>query len=150
MTEPFTPPAVAAFAAPENEKTLWEGRPAALDSLGRWTLAILTIGIAALVFWFGRLSTRIRITDQRVILKRGLFSLTTENFELYRVNDITVVEPFGERVLGYGRIQLLSSDRTDAHLELRGMREIEKLADQLRHAVEVQKQARRVATLAEA
>ena len=94
--------------------------------------------------------TRVRVTDQRVILKTGLFTLRTENFELYRVNDITVVEPFGERLLGFGRVVLLSSDRTDGHLELRGLRNVEQLADQIRHAVEVQKQARRVATLAEA
>ncbi|MFZ4576966.1 MAG: PH domain-containing protein [Myxococcota bacterium] len=150
MTEPFTPPVAAPFASPESEKTLWEGRPAALDSLGRWTLAILTVGLAGLWWWIGRLSTRVRVTDQRVILKTGLFTLRTENFELYRVTDITVVEPFGERLLGFGRVVLLSSDRTEGHLELRGLRNVERLADQIRHAIEVQKQARRVATLADA
>jgi len=48
------------------EKTLFSGRPAALYSIGRWTLTILTLGIGGLCYWLASLSTRYEITTQRV------------------------------------------------------------------------------------
>lgn len=153
MTQPPVPPmpnGSAHFANPETERTLYEGRPPALHSLTRWTLAVLTLGLAALWFWLASLALHVRVTDQRVVRKTGIFDRRTDYIELYRVNDIVVEEPFGERVLGYGRIVLVSTDRTDEQLVLRGLRDADKLADRIRHAVEAQKQARRVATLAEA
>ncbi|HEY3450299.1 MAG TPA: PH domain-containing protein [Myxococcales bacterium] len=138
-------------AAPiADEKTLYEGRPAALDSLGRWILAVLTVGIAALAYWFKAIGTNVRLTDQRVILKLGILSRKTEYLELYRVTDLEVEEPLFERMLGYGRLVITSSDRNESKLVLRGIKDPSKVADQLRVSVEEQKRRRRVATIAEA
>jgi len=136
--------------ANEEEKTVYEGRRAALDSVWRWLAAILTLGIAAFVWWLQAIGLRVRITNQRVVTKVGVFSIRTDFFELYRVNDIVVEEPLSERMLGYGRIVLVSSDRSDNKLELRGLKHPEAIADKIRAAVEVQKRARRVATVSEA
>ncbi|MGC4122770.1 MAG: PH domain-containing protein [Myxococcales bacterium] len=133
-----------------EEKTVYEGRPAALDSLGRWILAVLTVGIAALVYWFKAIGTHLRLTDQRVILKLGVLSRKTEYLELYRVTDLEVEEPLFERMLGYGRLVVTSSDRNEAKLVLRGIKDPAQVADQLRVHVEEQKRRRRVATVAEA
>lgn len=133
-----------------EEKTFYEGRPAALDSLGRWTLAVLTVGIAALVYWFKAVGTSVRLTDQRIILKLGILSRKTEYVELYRVTDLQVEEPLFERMLGYGRLVVTSSDRNESKLVLRGIKEPAHVADQLRAHVEEQKRKRRVATIAEA
>ena len=138
-------------AAPiAEEKTVYEGRPAALDSLGRWILAVLTVGIAAIVYWFKAVGTSVRLTDQRVILRLGILSRKTEYVELYRVTDLQVEEPLFERMLGYGRLVITSSDRNESKLVLRGLKEPAKVADQLRAHVEEQKRRRRVATIAEA
>ena len=133
-----------------TEQLIVEGRPAALDSLGRWALAIVTLGIAALYWWLQATGNRYRITDQRLILKTGLLTVKTEYIELYRVSDLLVEEPLGERLLGFGRLVVVSSDRSDPKATLRGLHAPDKLADQLRACVETQKRLRRVATLAEA
>lgn len=134
----------------ENERTLFEGPPPVLGSIGRWTLAVLTLGLAALWFWAANIGQHRRITDQRIIRKYGVFNRRTETLELYRVTDLSVEEPLGERLVGYGRLVLLSSDRNEGKLVLAGLRGVDGLADQVRHAIERQKMARRVATLAEA
>ncbi len=142
---------MADSAAPmPEEKTVYEGRPAALDSLGRWVLAVLTVGIAALAYWLQAIGTHVRVTDQRVILKLGILSRTTEYLELYRVTDLQVEEPLTERMLGYGRLVVTSSDRNESRLVLRGLKDPSKIADRLRACVEEQKRLRRVATIAEA
>lgn len=110
----------------------------------------MTVDLAAIWFWFQSLGLHVRVTDPRVIRKVGVFARRTDYFELYRVQDLVVEEPLGARVLGYGRFVLLASDRTDHQLLLVGLRDVDRLADRIRHAVERQKQARRVATIAEA
>ena len=133
-----------------EEKTLFEGRPAAVDSLGRWILSIITVGIAALVWWFKATALHIRVTDQRLILRYGLFSRRTEYVELYRVTDLQVEEPFFERMCGYGRLAITSTDRDQPRVSLRGLKNPSQLADKIRACVEEQKNKRRVATIAEA
>src|SRR5438552_8717514 len=85
------------------EQTLFSGRPAALDSVGRWALAIVTLGIAALSWWIASLSTRFVITTQRVRVERGVFSRSRQDTELYRIDDIAIEEPLGMRMLGATR-----------------------------------------------
>ncbi len=140
----------ARFADPEAEATLHEGRVPALHSLWRWLVAVVTVGLGWLWFYAQSLSLHVRVTDQRVVRKVGIFTKRTDYFELYRVQDIVVEEPFAERVLGFGRLVLISSDRTDHQLVLVGLRDVNSLADKVRHAVERQKAARRVTTMAEA
>ncbi len=140
----------AHFADPDSETTLYEGRVPALYSLWRWVIAVLTLGLGFLWFYAQSLALHVRVTDQRVVRKTGIFTKRTDYFELYRVQDIVVEEPFAERVLGFGRLNLISSDRTDHQLLLVGLRDANRLGDKVRHAVERQKAARRVTTLAEA
>ena len=132
------------------ERLLFEGRPAVLDSVGRWIFAVLTLGLAGFFWWLGAVTLRIRITDQRLVLKRGLLTVRTDFLELYRVTDLVVEEPFGERLLGYGRLVLTSSDRSDPQIVLRGLRSPDALANQLRPCIEAQKQLRRVTTFSQA
>ena len=68
---------IEAFVAKREagiEKTMFFGRPAALYSVGRWALTIVTLGIAGLCYWLASLSTRFEITTQRVRIERGVFS----------------------------------------------------------------------------
>ncbi len=146
MPDPLSQP--TAPLAPEQ--LILEGRPAALDSLGRWLFAVLTLGIAALYWWLQAAGNRFRITDQRLVLKTGLLTIRTDYIELYRVTDLLVEEPLTERLLGYGRLVVVSSDRTDPRAVLRGLRNPEQIADKLRGCVETQKRARRVTTIGEA
>lgn len=143
---PSTPDAAASTA----ERVIFEGRPAALDSLGRWLLALLTLGLAALYFWFDAAGRRFKITNQRLVLKTGVLSVRTDFVELYRITDLDVEEPLFERMLGYGRLVIASSDRSDPTLVLRGIQRPEALADQLRACIEEQKRARSVTTIAQA
>lgn len=114
------------------ERELFDGRPAALHSVGRWVLAIVTLGIAALVWWLQSLTSRYVLTTQRVRIERGVMSKTREDIELYRIDDIRVIEPLGMRVLGYAILQLRSTDRSTPEIRIVGIRGVVELGEKLR------------------
>ncbi len=114
------------------EKTLFAGRPAALYSVGRWLLAIVTLGIAGLCYWIASLSTRFEITTQRVRIERGVFSRSRQDTELYRIDDIALEQPLGMRMVGHAVMYLRSTDRSTPEIRIYGVPGLAPLAEKLR------------------
>lgn len=128
---------IEAFVAKREatiERTLFSGRPAALYSIGRWLLAIVTLGIAGIVYWLSSLSTRFEITTQRVRIERGVFSKSRQDTELYRIDDIALEQPLGMRMLGHGILILRSTDRSTPEIRLYGVPGLADLAEKLRES----------------
>ncbi len=126
---------IEAFTAKREsavEKTLFAGRPAALYSVGRWLLAIVTLGIAGLCYWIASLSTRFELTTQRVRIERGVFSKSRQDTELYRIDDIAIEEPLGMRMLGHAVLYLRSTDRSTPEIRVYGVPGLPALAEKLR------------------
>lgn len=146
MNQP--PPGAMTPAAPTNlaqEQVLFEGQPALVHSLGALLLAIVTFGIALLFFWFKRGGVSYRVTNQRIVIDRGILSKKMEQIDLYRVADFTVDRPFGQRVLGTGNLRLNTYDKTTPVVELGGLKtDVIQLYETLRVAVEGAKQQRGV------
>ena len=46
------------------------------------------------------------ITDQRVIMRKGVFSKDDRNVQLSRIQDIAIKRSFLGRILGYGNIRI--------------------------------------------
>jgi PH (Pleckstrin Homology) domain-containing protein len=126
---------IEAFVAKREaavERILFSGRPAALYSIGRWALSVLTLGIAALCYWIASLSTRFEITTQRVRIERGVFSKSRQDTEIYRIDDIALEQPLGMRMLGHAILFLRSTDRSTPEIRLYGVRGLAALSEQLR------------------
>ena len=54
--------------------------------------------------------TRYRLTDDKLIVSTGLFSINEEEIRLYRIMDVTLKRSLGERLWGLGTIHICSSD----------------------------------------
>lgn len=124
-----------AFAAKREaaiEKTLFSGHPAALYSIGRWILAVITLGIAALCYWLASRSTRFEITTQRIRIERGVLSRSRQDTELYRIDDISLLEPFGMRMVGHALLYLRSTDRSTPEIKIYGVPGLAAIGEQLR------------------
>jgi len=136
--------APAAGGAP-GEITLYEGAPALLPSLWLWILAVVTLGIAALVLYFRRDATVYRVTNQRIVISRGLFSKRMEQLDLYRIHDYVVEQPLGQRIVGTANLRLSTFDRSTPTVALDGLAtDVPALYEKLRSAVEILKQQRGV------
>jgi len=114
------------------ERTLFSGHPAALYSIGRWMLAIVTLGIAGLCYWLASRSTRFEITTQRIRIERGVLSKSLQDTELYRIDDITLESPLGMRMVGHGLLTLRSTDRSTPVVRLYGVRGLAEIGEKLR------------------
>ena len=134
----------------EVERELFVGRPKPITSAGEWALVVLTLGIAFLFYWIRSLSVRYRITTQRVQIEHGLFSTTKDNVELFRIDHFDLHKPFGMRIMNECMLHLRSSDPHFPTVMLRGMPNLEALADTLRECSLRERSRRRVTTFVEA
>lgn len=130
------------------EATLFEGNPALVPNVWAALVSVLTVGIALLYFLVKSKQTHYRITTQRVIIEKGLFSKRMDQIDTYRINDYVVERPLGQRMLGTGNIVLTSLDRSTPEVRIEDIKtDVLALYESLRKATEEQKQRRGVRTL---
>ena len=154
-TTPTPPPATpagpaAAGATPHppsvsEERTIYEGKPALVQSAGALLACILTVGLALIYFWARRRGTSYRVTTQRIVVDRGIFSKTLDQTDLYRINDFVVDRPFGQRLMGTGNIRMQTFDKSGQQLELVGLKtDVVELYEKIRAATDLAKRAQGV------
>lgn len=148
MLAPVNEPRPAAAGPEPAETTLFDGYaplcPSAVDVL----VAVLSLGLALLYFWYRSRSVHYRITNERVVIETGLLSKRMDQIDLYRINDYVVERPLGQRMVGTGNIVLATMDRSNPSVRLFGLRtDVMALYELLRKATEEQKRLRGVRTV---
>jgi len=152
-----------------QENAVWSGTPSQKSNLGLFTLCaivaivlmasaakldgpmrtlvlvllLLPVGIA-IGRWLVTASLQYTLTDQRMILRRGVFSRSTDYVELYRVKDSHFTQTFIERLLGLGTIRLRTTQDSLPVVDLSGMNGPESLWNQIRTLVEARRDAKGV------
>lgn len=97
-----------------EEKTLWLGKP----------------------FYFGFPSfTKYHITNQRLIIEKGVFTKRTSEIEFFRVRDVSVKRNLIERMFGFGDITIISTDPNNPTILLRNIKKSVVIKDLIRNAV---------------
>lgn len=106
-------------------------------------LLIVPCGIALWKYLLNK--TRIyELTTQRLKTTCGVFSTRTTELELYRVKDITLIQPFYQRLIGLGRIELTTNDASDHVIIMNAIPNMSQLSEQLRANVEACRDQKRV------
>ncbi len=139
----------AAMRAAGQETTLFSGNPAAFYSVTQYFWAVVTLGIAALVYWVRAKSLTYEVTTQRIKIESGLLSKVKQNLELFRIDDVTVEQPLAMRLLGHGCVKLETSDDTQRHVVLYGLPGFEALAEKIRNDSLRERERRNIRTLAQ-
>lgn len=108
-------------------------------------LLVLLVAPLGYAWWKWMLvkSTRLTITDQRLIVSQGVFSKVTNETELYRVRDTTIEEPFFYRMFGVGNILVYSTDDAEGRLVFQAFSKPHWIKDQIRNYAEVCRRNRR-------
>lgn len=88
-------------------------------SLSVVSLIILAFGYYKYAFI---LSHSYYITDQQLIIERGVFTKTVNYLDLYRVKDIKVSQPFLTKMVNLMNVTLLSFDTTEPILTMKGVK----------------------------
>ena len=83
-------------------------------------------------------------------VEHGLLSTTKDNVELFRIEHFDLHKPLGMRLLNQAVLHLRSTDEHFPSVMLKGMPDIERLADTLRECSLKERTRRRVTTFVEA
>lgn len=122
-------------------------------TLAGWaTLALCLVGVGliiVLIKWVENLGTTYEISEDRLILRKGIFVKSIDEVELYRVKDVRLDFTLIAQWANIGTITVTSSDETtrDAPLVIRDVDNADKRREALRRLVEAARQKRRVREL---
>ena len=87
-----------------------------LGSFAGWgSLLACLIGVGFVIIgvrWLKNRSASYEITDQRLIIRRGILFKTIDEIELYRIKDVRLGYSLLNQMTDIGTITLTSSDRT--------------------------------------
>lgn len=84
--------------------------------------------------------------EGRFYLDTGFLNKRQDEVRLYRILDLTVTRSFGQRIFGLGTILVDSSDRTLGDFEIKNIRHVKQVKEQLSELVEIQRDKKRVST----
>jgi uncharacterized membrane protein YdbT with pleckstrin-like domain len=150
-----------------QETLVWRGTPSQWTNFGTYLFCLLLAAgvVAAYYFsppqplillglilpalwalgrWIATRCQRYEITSERVKVTTGLLSRHTNELELYRVRDYSIVEPFWLRLVGCGNVVLVTGDSTTPDFVLRAVPHAATLKDQIRTHTERMRQRRGV------
>ena len=121
----------------ETETLIWDGHPSQWTNFPIFLLCILIVPIPfAFWRWLQTRCFEYRITTERVVIKRGVFTKRTDELELYRVKDTSLIEPFWLRLVSLGHIDLTTSDRSTPLVRIAAVPQASRLREELRQHVE--------------
>lgn len=120
--------------------------PALSDrGVGLWPLLLSLAGLVILlVKWVQNLAASYEITDQRLIIRRGILFKSIDEIELYRVKDVRLDFTLVNQWAGIGTLCVSSSDETTrgADLVMRHVEKAQERREQLRRLVDTARQKR--------
>lgn len=113
------------------------------------TLALCLVGVGLLIVlavWIRNLATSYEVTEERLILHRGIFVKSVDEIELYRVKDLRLDFTLTNQWADIGTITVTSSDETTrtAPLVIRHIDHAAARREALRVLVDSARQRRRV------
>ncbi|MDQ4086833.1 MAG: PH domain-containing protein [Pseudomonadota bacterium] len=115
--------------------------------VGPWPLLFTALGLLILlVKWVQSLAAKFEITEERLIIRRGIIFKSIDEIELYRIKDVRIDFTLVNQIAGIGTICVSSSDETTraGDLVMRHVERAQERREQLRRLVDTARQRRRV------
>jgi membrane protein YdbS with pleckstrin-like domain len=127
--------------------TIFEGTPSWKAWFWSYVMAgVLSLALVGLVWMLvlnaRRKSHRYRITDRSIDVEMGVFSKRIDTLQLWRVQHLDFRQTLLERILGIATIEVVTTDRTEPQLRIRGLPASREIFDRLREATDLSRQQR--------
>jgi uncharacterized membrane protein YdbT with pleckstrin-like domain len=114
---------------------------------GLYFLGLTAISLLIILWrWFENMASKFEITEERLIIRRGIISKSIDEIELYRIKDVRIDFSLINQLAGIGRLTIASSDETtrDGDLLIAGIERAQERRETLRRLVDAARQKRRV------
>jgi uncharacterized membrane protein YdbT with pleckstrin-like domain len=116
-------------------------------NLGMYWLG-LSVGALVIVAWrwLENLASKYELTEERLIIRRGIIAKSVDEIELYRIKDVRINFTIINQIAGIGTICISSSDETtrNGDLVIRDVERAQARREELRRLVDIARQKRRV------
>ena len=115
--------------------------------VGPWPILLTVLGLVILlVKWVQNLLARFDITEERLVIRRGILFKSIDEIELYRIKDVRIDFTLINQVAGIGTLRVSSSDETtrEGDLVMRHVERAQSRREQLRRLVDTARQKRQV------
>lgn len=108
-------------------------------------LSIAALGLIAWR-WLENLASKYELTEERLIIRRGLIAKSLDEIELYRIKDVRINFSLINQIAGIGTIGISSSDETtrNGDLIIRDVERAQARREEIRRLVDIARQKRRV------
>lgn len=88
--------------------------------------------------------TKYSLTEERLFIEKGFLNKKEDEVRLYRITDISLDRPLGQRIFGLGTIKCCSGDKTLGDFEIQKIKNSKDVKEMLSELVEKQRDAKRV------
>jgi uncharacterized membrane protein YdbT with pleckstrin-like domain len=119
----------------------------ALMGYGPYFIGLAAISLLIILWrWLENMASKYEITEERLIIRRGIVSKSIDEIELYRIKDVRIDFTLINQLAGIGKLTICSSDETtrDGDLVIAGIDRAQERRETLRRLVDAARQKRRV------
>ncbi len=88
--------------------------------------------------------TRYSLDEEKLYIDTGFLSRKEEEIRLYRILDITLKRPFGQRLWGLGTIHLCTADKSAPEINIKRIKKCREIKDMLSDMVERERNEKRI------
>lgn len=116
-------------------------------AFGLWWLILTAAALAITGWkWFENVAAKYEFTEERLIIRRGIFIKSIDEIEHYRIKDVRIDFSLINQMADIGTISVTSSDETTRgkDLVLRDIKRARARREALRRLVDTARQKRRV------
>ena len=116
-------------------------------NLGLYWLGLSVVALGIIAWrWLENLASKFQVTEERLIIRRGIIAKSVDEIELYRIKDVRINFSIINQLAGIGTISISSSDETtrDGDLVIRDVERAQARREELRRLVDIARQKRRV------
>ena len=89
--------------------------------------------------------TTYKLTEEKLLINTGLFSIKEEEIQLYRIMDVTLKCSLWQRIFGVGTIHCCSGDKTTPEFDIKDVKRPSEVKELLSKNIEIQRDKKRIA-----
>lgn len=86
-----------------------------------------------------------KLTEEKLLIETGFLNKKEEEVRLYRIMDLTLNRPLGQRIFGLGTIHCCTADKSTPEFDVLKIKNSEHVKNLLSDMVEQQREEKRIA-----
>lgn len=88
--------------------------------------------------------TKYKLTEDKLLIETGVFSVKQEEIRLYRVMDLTLKRKLSQRIFGVGTIHCCTADKSTPEFDIISIKKASVVKEMLSEMVENERERKRI------